>query len=165
MKAGKDTVVSIHYTLSDATAAAIENSRERGEPVAVLLGHGGLIAGVERALEGRTAGERFHVTVAPEEAYGPRREDAIQRVPKKYFHRPERLKPGMTATLALKEGGQQAVTVHKVGMTTVDVDTNHPLAGKLLSFDIEVVEVREAQPEELAHGHAHGPQGHAHAGA
>lgn len=165
MKAGKDTVVRIHYTVSDAAGAAIESSRERGEPIAVLLGHGGLIAGVERALEGHAAGERFSVTVAPEEAYGPRREDAVQRVPKKYFQRAERLKPGMTTALALKEGGQQAVTVRKVGMTTVDVDTNHPLAGKNLSFDIEVIEVREAQPEELAHGHAHGPQGHAHAGA
>lgn len=165
MKAGKDTVVRIHYTVSDAAGAAIESSRERGEPIAVLLGHGGLIVGVERALEGRAAGERFSVTVAPEEAYGPRREDAIQRVPKKYFQRAERLKPGMTTALALKEGGQQAVTVRKVGMTTVDVDTNHPLAGKSLSFDIEVIEVREAQPEELAHGHAHGPQGHAHADA
>ena len=163
MKAGKDAVVSIHYMVSDAAGVAIESSRERGEPIAVLLGRGGLIAGVERALEGRTAGERFSVTVAPEEAYGPRREDAIQRVPKKYFQRSERLKPGMATTLALKEGGQQAVMVHKVGMTTIDVDTNHPLAGRTLSFDIEVVEVREAQPEELAHGHAHGPQGHAHA--
>lgn len=165
MKAGKDTVVSIHYTVSDAAGAAIESSRERAEPIAMLLGHGGLIAGVERALEGRTAGERFSVTVVAEEAYGPRREGAIQRVPKKYFHRPERLKPGMTTTLALKEGGRQTVIVRKIGMTAIDVDTNHPLAGKNLSFDIEVVEVREAQPEELAHGHAHGPQGHVHADA
>lgn len=165
MKAGKDTVVRIHYTVSDAVGTAIESSRERNAPIAVLLGHGGLIASVERALEGRAAGDRFSVTVAPEEAYGPRREDTIQRVPKKYFQRAERLKPGMTTALALKEGGQQAVTVRKVGMTTVDVDTNHPLAGKSLSFDIEVIEVREAQPEELAHGHAHGPQGHAHTDA
>jgi FKBP-type peptidyl-prolyl cis-trans isomerase SlyD len=163
MKAGKDAVVSIHYTLSDAAGLAIESSRERGEPVAVLLGRGGLIAGVERALEGRTTGEHFSVTVAAEDAYGPRREDAIQRVPKKYFQRPDRLKPGMIATLALKEGGRQTVMVHKVGMTAVDVDTNHPLAGRDLNFDIEILEVRAAQPEELAHGHAHGPQGHAHA--
>jgi FKBP-type peptidyl-prolyl cis-trans isomerase SlyD len=163
MKAGKDAVVSIHYRLNDADGLAIESSRERGEPVAVLLGRGGLIAGVERALEGRTAGEHFSVTVAAEEAYGPRREDAIQRVPKKYFQHPERLKPGMVTTLALKQGGQQTVMVHKVGMTAIDVDTNHPLAGRDLSFDIEIVEVRAAQPDELAHGHAHGPQGHAHA--
>ncbi|MDE1899421.1 MAG: peptidylprolyl isomerase [Xanthomonadaceae bacterium] len=163
MKAGKDAVVRIHYTLSDATGLAIESSRERGEPVAVLLGRGGLIAGVERALEGRAAGEQFSVTVAAEDAYGPRREDAIQRVPKKYFQRPDRLKPGMVTTLALKDGGRQTVMVRKVGMTTIDVDTNHPLAGRELSFDIEIVEVRAAQPEELAHGHAHGPQGHPHA--
>ena len=163
MKAGKDAVVSIHYTLNDAAGVAIESSRERGEPVAVLLGRGGMIAGVERALEGRTAGERFSVTVAAEDAYGPRREDAIQRVSKKYFRNPERLKPGMATTLALKQGGRQTVMVHKVGMATIDVDTNHPLAGRDLSFDIEILEVRAAQPEELAHGHAHGPQGHAHA--
>ena len=84
-----------------------------------------------------------------------RREDSIQRVPKKYFINGKKLKPGMTTVLTLKEGGQRAVTVHKVGMTTIDVDTNHPMAGKTLTFDIELVDVREASETEIQHGHVH----------
>ncbi|HEX7112849.1 MAG TPA: peptidylprolyl isomerase [Mizugakiibacter sp.] len=163
MKAEKDKVVCFHYTVTDADGAAVDSSRERGEPLAVLMGHGQLIAGVEKALDGREAGEKFQVTVSPEEAYGPRQEGMIQRVPKKYFRDARHLKPGMTTVLALKQGGQRAVTVHKIGMSTVDVDLNHPLAGKTLAFDVEITLVREATAEELAHGHAHGVEGQGHA--
>ncbi|MCE5234074.1 MAG: peptidylprolyl isomerase [Mizugakiibacter sp.] len=163
MKAEKDKVVSFHYTVTDADGTAVDSSRERGEPLTVLLGHGQLIPGVEKAIDGREAGDKFQVSVQPEEGYGARREGMIQRVPKKYFRDAKHLKPGVTTVLALKEGGQRAVTVHKVGMSTVDVDLNHPLAGKTLGFDVEVTAVRDATAEEIAHGHAHGPDGHAHA--
>lgn len=161
MKASKDSVVAFHYELS-ADGARVESSREGGEPLRVLLGRGQLIPGMERALEGREAGESFRVELEPADAYGERQDGMIQRVPKKYFRDARRLKPGMTEVLALKEGGHRAVTVHKVGMSTVDVDLNHPMAGKALAFDIEMLEVREATAEELEHGHAHGPGGHEH---
>lgn len=163
MKAEKDKVVSFHYTVTDADGAAVDSSRERGEPLTVLLGHGQLIPGVEKAIDGREAGDKFQVSVPPEEGYGARSEGMIQRVPKKYFRDAKHLKPGVTTVLALKEGGQRAVTVHKVGMSTVDVDLNHPLAGKTLGFDVEITAVRDATAEEIAHGHAHGADGHAHA--
>lgn len=162
MKATQDSVVSFHYTVVEASEGAeIDSSRERGEPLAILLGHGGLIAGVERALEGRGAGERFEVEVAPADAYGEYREGQVQRVPKKYFRDAERLKPGMQTVLQ-SEQGQRLVTIAKVGSSVIDVDLNHPLAGRALKFDIEVVEVRAASEEELAHGHVHGPGGHHH---
>lgn len=161
MKASKDSVVSFHYELT-SEGESVENSRESGQPLHVLLGRGQLIAGMEKALEGREAGERFSIELSPEEAYGPRQEGMTQRVPKKYFQDGKRLKPGMTTVLHLKEGGQRAVTVQKVGMTTIDVDLNHPMAGKTLNFDIELLEVREASAEELEHGHAHGPDTPAH---
>jgi FKBP-type peptidyl-prolyl cis-trans isomerase SlyD len=165
MRAEKDTVVTFHYSVRDAADAAgepFDDSRKRGEPLLTLLGHGQLVPGVEKALTGREAGEKFEVDVAPEDAYGERQEDLLQRVPKKYFQNAQKLKPGMTTVLQTKDGGQRIVTIHKVGMSAIDVDHNHPLAGKTLHFDIEIVDVRAAAPEEIAHGHAHPGDGHAH---
>lgn len=165
MRAEKDSVVSFHYTVRDAADAAAEpydDSRQRGEPLLALLGHGQLVPGVEKALTGREADDKFEIDVAPEDAYGERQEGLLQRVPKKYFQNAQRLKPGMTTVLQTKDGGQRVVIVHKVGMSAIDVDHNHPLAGKTLHFDIEIVEVRAATPEEIAHGHAHPGDGHSH---
>ena len=105
-------------------------------------------------------GESFGVDVAAADAYGELREGLSQRVPKKHFGG-QRLEPGMQVVLNTNFG-QRAVTIQKVGMSVVDVDLNHPMAGKDLHFDIEVVEVREAKPEEIAHGHVHGDGGHQH---
>lgn len=160
MQVEKDKVVSFHYRLSDVSGNELESSHG-SDPIAVLYGHGGIIAGIEQALSGRTAGDRFEVDVAPQQGYGERREDFVQRVPKKYFHDGARLKPGMTTTLRTRDG-VRTVTVVKVGSSVVDVDLNHPLAGHSLHFAIEVMDVREATAEELEHGHAHAPGGHAH---
>ncbi len=159
MRAEQDCVVSFHYVVrdaADAVAAPFDDSRKRGEPMRALLGHGQLVPGVEKALTGREAGEKFDAEVAPEDAYGEYQDGLLQRVPKNYFRDPAHLKPGMTTVLETRDGGQRLVTVHKVGMSSIDVDHNHPLAGKTLHFDIEVTDVREAAPEEIAHGHAHG---------
>jgi FKBP-type peptidyl-prolyl cis-trans isomerase SlyD len=155
-------VVSFHYTVSDGGAEPVDSSRERGEPLTVLIGHGNIIPGLEKAMIGHTAGDRFDVSVPPEEAYGERREDHMQRIPKKYFTDVEHLRPGMVTLLQMREGGSRAVVVKKVGSSVVDVDLNHPMAGKTLAFEIEITDIREATPEEIAHGHAHGAGGHAH---
>lgn len=155
MKASKDTVVSFHHRIADATGTVNGDTRDAGEPVSILLGRGQTLPVVEAALEGHEPGDSFEVDVAPEDAYGPHQDGMIQRVPKKYFRNPKRLKPGMLTSLALRAGGARTVTIHKVGMSTVDVDVNHPLAGKALHFAIDVLDVREATPKELAHGHAH----------
>lgn len=160
MQVAKDKVVAFHYTLTDETGSKIDSSRE-SEPLAILLGHGALIPGVEAALDGKVIGDQFQVSVAPEDGYGLRDENRTQRVPKKYFQDGERLKVGMVTTLRSQQGVHQ-VTVIKVGSTVVDIDGNHPLAGKTLNFDIEITEVRDASPEEIAHGHVHGAGGHHH---
>ena len=162
MKVEANKVVSFHYTVSDSSAAPVESSRDRGEPLAFLVGHGGLIPGLEKALIGREAGECFEVVVTPVEAYGERREDFTQRVPKKYFRDAEHLKPGMMTVLSTRESGQRQVIVRKIGSSVIDVDLNHPLAGKTLRFDVEITDVRDATPEEIAHRHAHGTGGHGH---
>ena len=110
-------------------------------------------------MDGREAGDSFQATVPAAEAYGERREGLSQRIPKKHFGA-QKLEPGMQVVLQPTSG--RAVTIEKVGMSVVDVDLNHPMAGKDLDFDIEIVEVREASEEELAHGHVHGEGGHHH---
>lgn len=165
MRSENNSVVSFHYSVrdvADAAAEPIDDSRKRGEPMLALLGHGQLVPGVEKALAGREAGEKFEIDIAPEDAYGVYQDGLLQRVPKKYFRNAQQLKPGMTTVLQTREGGQRQVTIHKVGMTSIDVDHNHPLAGKTLHFAIEIIEVRAAAPEELQHGHAHPGDGHSH---
>jgi FKBP-type peptidyl-prolyl cis-trans isomerase SlyD len=161
MKAGKDKVIAFHYTLT-VDGEKVESSQETGQPLWILLGHGQLIPGLEKALEEHGAGDTLQVEIPPSEGYGERQDGQIQRVPKKYFQDAKHLKPGMVTVLALKQGGQRAVTVQKVGMSTVDVDLNHPMAGKTLNFDVAVQEVREATEEEIQHGHAHPPGAEAH---
>ena len=109
----------------------------------------------------RAAGDRFEVSVRPEEAYGLRRDGWTQRVSKKYLQGPKRLAPGMQVSLGT-ERGLRTVTVLKVGSKVADIDLNHPLAGVTLHFDVEIVEVRDADQEEIAHGHVHGPGGIGH---
>lgn len=161
MQIEKDKVVSFHYVLT-VNGEQIDGSRERGEPLSILAGHGGIIEGLDKALNGHVVGDRFDVTVAPSEGYGERREDAVQRVPKKYFQDGDHLRAGGITVLTEQGGRQRQVTVVKVGSSVVDVDLNHPLAGQTLVFDIEITEVRDAAAEELAHGHVHGPHGHGH---
>ena len=161
MKAGKDKVIALHYTLT-VDGEKVESSHERGEPLWVLLGHGQLIPGLEKALEDHEAGEDLHVEVPAVEGYGERQDGQTQRVPKKYFQNAKQLKPGLVTALQLKEGGQRVVTIQKVGMTTVDVDLNHPMAGKTLHFDTSLVELRDGTAEEIQHGHAHPPGAEAH---
>ncbi|MBB6188765.1 peptidylprolyl isomerase [Rhodanobacter sp. MP7CTX1] len=161
MKAGKDKVIAIHYTLT-VDGEKVESSHDRNEQLWILLGHGQLIPGLEKAIEGHEAGDTLQVDVPAAEGYGERQEGQIQRVSKKYFPQANRLKPGMATALQLKEGGQRAVTVHKVGMSTIDVDLNHPMAGKDLHFDVSIGEVRDATEEEIQHGHAHAPGADAH---
>lgn len=164
MRAEKNSVVGFHYSVRDAAATGepFDDSRKRGQPMWALLGHGQLVPGIEKALVGREAGDRFAIEIAPVDAYGEYQEGMLQRVPKKYFRDPKQLRPGMTTVLTTRDGGERLVTVQKVGMSTVDIDHNHPLAGKTLLFDIEVTSVRAAAPEEVAHGHAHPGGGHNH---
>jgi FKBP-type peptidyl-prolyl cis-trans isomerase SlyD len=154
-------VVSFHYTLKNAQGEEIESSRERESPMIYLHGAGNIIPGLEKAMEGKAAGDQFEVTVAPAEAYGERNEGAIQRVPAKHFGEGRRLEPGQLAILNTQQGPRQ-VTVLKVGRFNIDVDANHPLAGQSLTFDVEVTDVRDATEEEVSHGHVHGPGGVQH---
>lgn len=160
MKIEKDSVVRFHYAVAEFGAESVENSKDNGQPLAILFGHGHIIPGLEKAMEGREAGDCFKASVTAADAYGERREGLNQRVPKKHFGA-QKLEAGMQVVLQTNFG-PRAVTIQKVGMSVVDVDLNHPMAGKDLDFDIEIVEVREATAIELEHGHVHGEGGHEH---
>jgi len=159
MKVEDKKVVQFNYVLKDEQQTVLESTE--GEPVAYLHGYHNMMAGLEKALNGKEVGEKFTVTLPPEEAYGERVEGSVQRIPVKHLQGAKRWKPGMIAEVETEQGRRQ-VTVVKVGKFMVTVDSNHPFAGRTLSFDLEVVDVRDATDEEVAHGHAHGVGGHQH---
>jgi FKBP-type peptidyl-prolyl cis-trans isomerase SlyD len=153
----RDKVVTFHYRLSGTDGGVLEDTHGH-EPMIYLHGHRGVLEGLEDALAGRQTGDHLTVTLSPERGYGPRDENARQRISKNHVIGPSAKKvayrPGMTVYVNTREG-PRPVKVLKVGLTTLDVDTNHPLAGETLTFEIDVVDVRAASEEELAHGHAH----------
>lgn len=160
MQITKNTVVQFIYRLKDDAGNELE-STEVGHPVAYLHGHNNMLEGLEKELEGKKAEDKFSVTLAPADAYGERQENSEQRVSVKHLQGAKKWKPGMIA-LVNTEQGERQVTIVKAGKFMVTVDTNHPFAGKTLTFDIDVLDVREATADEQAHGHAHGVGGHHH---
>lgn len=161
MLIAQDTVVLIHYTLTDAAGKVLDSSAG-GDPLAYLHGQGSLVAGLEKALDGKQAGDKLQVRVEPSEGYGVRDDALVQQVPRRAFGSVSDVKPGMQFHAQSSEGQMRVVTVTRVQGDMVTVDGNHPLAGEVLNFDVEVTEVREATGEELEHGHVHGPGGHHH---
>jgi FKBP-type peptidyl-prolyl cis-trans isomerase SlyD len=155
-----DRVVTIHYTLKDDRGTVLDSSAG-GEPLAYIQGHGNLVSGLEKALEGKEHGSSLAVVVAPAEGYGERDEALIQRVPKRTLQGSGDIKKGMQFQ-ARTDDGMRLFTVTAVIGDMVTLDGNHPLADQTLHFDIEVVGVREATAEELEHGHVHGAGGHHH---
>lgn len=159
MQIATDLVASFHYVMKDADGA--ELGRTSDQPMTYLHGRHALLPGLERAMAGRSAGDRFTVTLSPQEAFGVTRADSEQRVPISHLRGAKKWRPGMRAVIHTRQGNRE-VTVVKVGHTMATIDTNHPMAGKTLVFEVEVLDVRKATAEELAHGHAHGPGGHHH---
>lgn len=159
MQIQANSVVQFHYTLTE-NDVELESSRPNA-PLLYLHGHNQMLPKLEDALLGKSAGEQVQVTLAPADAYGERKADAIQSVQVKHLQGAKKWKPGMVAWVNTDQGERQ-VTVVKVGMFKAEVDTNHPLAGKTVTFNVDILQVRDATAEEIAHGHAHGEGGHHH---
>jgi FKBP-type peptidyl-prolyl cis-trans isomerase SlyD len=155
-----DKVVLIHYTLKDDSGAVLDSSAG-GEPLAYIQGHGNLVPGLEKALEGKADGNTLAVTVAAADGYGIREPDLVQRVPKRSLQGAGEVKKGMQFQ-ARTDDGIRVFTVTAVAGDMITLDGNHPLADQTLHFDVEVVSVRDATTEELEHGHVHGAGGHHH---
>lgn len=163
MKISNNSVVVMHYAVSDSEGTLIDSSYD-DKPMAIIQGTGYLIQGLEDALIDHQVGDKFEVSVNAEQAYGDRHDEYVQTVPKELLQGVEELTVG-TQLRATTDDGEQTVIVIDVTDDEVTVDGNHPLAGIDLCFDVEILEVREATEEELAHGHIHAEGescGHAH---
>jgi len=155
MKIANNTVVSFHYQLREVGGNYTEDSTG-GDPMLYLHGHRGILPGLEDHMLGKEPGESFSVTLSPEQAYGARNSNGIQRVPLKHLINESKPAVGSIVTVNTRKGRVQA-TVVKTGRFNVDIDTNHPLAGKQLAFDVQVLDVREATLQEVTQRRAAQP--------
>ncbi|EKO3842005.1 peptidylprolyl isomerase [Vibrio harveyi] len=153
MKIEKNVVASLAYKVMLEDGVVVDQSTSEA-PLDYLHGHNNLITGLEKELEGKVAGDKFSVTVAPEDAYGDHNDALVQRVPADVFQGVEQIEVGMRF-LADTDQGPIPVEVTEVDGDEVVVDGNHMLAGQTLTFEVEVMATREATAEEIEHGHIH----------
>jgi FKBP-type peptidyl-prolyl cis-trans isomerase SlyD len=149
MQIAERTVVTIHYTLTNAEGEVLDSSQgpDEGEPLSYVHGVGMIVPGLEDALAGKSAGDEVKVTVAPEAGYGVRSDKLLQKMPRDEFPEGD-IEVGMKFR-AHGPGGGRIVTVVAMDEDTVTLDGNHPLAGVTLNFDVKVVSVREATPDDM----------------
>ena len=159
MQIGAQKAVTIGYTLKDDEGRVLDSS-EGGEPLTYLHGSGDIVPGLEKALDGKQAGDAISVSLAPEEAYGQRDERQIRNIPLRKLPA-GKVEVGMQYQITTEAGPMLALVTALRG-DYATIDANHPLAGMRLHFDVKVVEVRDATKEELEHGHVHGPGEHHH---
>ncbi len=159
MKIGKNKVVEMFYTLKNDQGEVID-SNVGHDPMLYLHGHSQIVPGLEEALEGKEKGSTINSTVSPEKGYGNRNEELVQEVSREMFGGQD-VQAGMQFH-AESNGHPVLISVVKVEGDQITIDGNHPLAGQNLHFEVEVAGVREANKEEIDHGHVHGPGGHHH---
>lgn len=150
MQVADNKAVSIHYTLTDDGGEVLDSSIGN-EALVYLHGKGNIIAGLEQALHGKSAGDAFNVRIEPIDAYGEFMEERIQTVPRALFQGVDELEVGMQF-----HADVGIITIINIDGDDITIDGNHPLAGQALTFAVEVVAVRDATADELAHGHVHG---------
>jgi len=160
-KISNDHVVQVHYTLTNGEGETLDSSRH-ADPLSYLHGAHNIVPGLEKEMQGRAVGDKFQVSVAPEEGYGERNDLGLQGVPRDQFPEDAELLEGMQLALQDENGNMIPAWVSHVRDDMVAIDLNHPLAGVTLVFDIEVMGIRDATDEELNHGHPHGPGSHHH---
>ncbi len=152
-----DKIVLVHYKGTFPESGEVFDTSEGGEPLGYLVGHQNMIPGFEREMMGAASGEKREFTLMAEDAYGEQTEEAIIEIPSTEFPPDLAVELGMTLESAMGRFRVVALTD-----AYIKCDFNHPLAGRALKFEVEVVEIRDATEEEIAHGHAHGGDGHHH---
>ena len=159
MQITDNTAVAFHYTLTNNSGEVLDSSAG-GEPLLYLHGAGNIIPGLESALAGKQTGDKLNVSIAPEQAYGLIDDNMVQVVSIKMFE-------GMDVEVGMQfhadvSYGSGVITITAIDGDDVTIDGNHPLAGEQLNFDVEIIEVRAATADEIAHGHIHGAGCHHH---
>jgi FKBP-type peptidyl-prolyl cis-trans isomerase SlyD len=155
-----DIVVTLDYTLT-VDGEIVDSSQEEG-PIQFLHGHGNIISGLEAHLGGLTVGESLQVTVAAKDAYGDYDSGQIVDIPLDEFPEEICVEQGVELEMKDQDGDTLFARIVSVGKSRAKLDFNHPLAGKELTFDVNIVGLRAPTPEELEHGHIHGSEGHVH---
>ena len=162
MQIAPNTVVTMTYTLTNAEGQVLDQA-DASHPFVYMQGAHNIMPGLEQALAGKQAGDTAVVTVQPEDAYGEYNEQLTQQVPRQMFGNvPEDQLVVGAQFQAQTNGGVEIITIADVDGDMITIDANHPLAGETLTFDVKILDVRAATPEEIEHGHAHGPGGHHH---
>ncbi len=158
----KNSIATLHYTLKD-DAGEILDIADENNPFLYMHGVGGMIPGLEKALENGSAGDHIVVSVPPAEAYGERNPNLTQDVPREMFSEVDDEEMVVGAQFqAQTDQGVEIITVAAIEGDTIKIDGNHPMAGETLHFDVTILDVRDATEEEISHGHPHGPGGHQH---
>jgi len=160
MQIGKKCAVAIDYKLTIEDGIVVDAS-EKGDPLWYLHGAGNIIPGLEKQLEGLNPGDKKTVVVAPEEGYGVYDKSKVHGVPKAQFPQSS-YKLGDSIVATAPDGTEVPARITAMDGKNITLDFNHELAGKTLTFDITVSEVRTATGDEMKHGHVHGPGGHHH---
>jgi len=151
---GDKLAVTIHYKLTDESGNVLDSS-EGSKPLTYLHGEKNIIPGLEKTLVGKVQGSSVQVKVDPAEGYGEISLDFIQTVDRSAFKEVDSVEVGMAFQAQTPEGAMQHIMVKKVEGDKITIDANHPLAGKVLNFDVNVIGVCEATQEELNHDHVH----------
>ncbi|RLD27754.1 MAG: peptidylprolyl isomerase [Bacteroidetes bacterium] len=160
MKIEKDKVVLMHYTLTDNEGDIIGSTKD-DVPMAYMQGKGNIIPGLEVEMEGRNEGDKFKVHLPAENAYGKHNPELLHVVDRSVFQGEDEIVIGLRVNVQTSNGDSIA-NVSAFDDKTITLDLNHPLADKDLTFDVEIVEIRDATETEIEHGHVHGPGGHHH---
>lgn len=154
-------VVTMNFTLTDDNGNILD-STDQGGPFSYLSGNNNILPKLEEAVNGMIIGTKKQIKLDAVDAYGLYNDQIVQVVGKENFPEDFVLEVGMEYLASNPDGAQMPFTITSVEEETVTIDFNHPLAGKNLNFDVELLDVRDATAEELAHGHVHGAGGHHH---
>jgi len=150
LKIEENRVVTFEYTLKNDNGDILDTSANHA-PLVYIHGSGNIIPGLESELEGKQIGDKFQATIAPEDAYGIRYDELVQKIERDKLAHLDTIEVGMQLQ-AYDEEGMQILTIVEVSDKDVTLDGNHPLAGERLHFDVEVTGIREATEEEAMFG-------------
>lgn len=157
----QNKAISFNYTLKDDKGNILDTTKG-SSPFSFLSGNRQILPKLEDALNGMLLGSKKNVKIDAADAYGEYNEEAIQKVERTNFPKDVDLQPGMQFVTNSPDGHQMPFVISEIKENVVTIDFNHPLAGKNLEFDVELLDVRDATAEEIAHGHIHGQGGHQH---
>lgn len=154
-------VVTFNYTLKDEEGTVLDSTANK-DPLTFISGTSQVLPRLEEALGEMLIGGKKNVKINAAEAYGEYDDKAVQSIKKEQFPSDAKVEVGVRYVANSPEGGQMPFVIKEIKEKDVTVDFNHPLAGKDLEFDVELVDIRDATAEEIQHGHVHGPGGHTH---